>query len=766
MLRTIYPDDQSRRLSSLSLRRFVLVLTLSLALLGIVRVAAAHAYPVKSVPANGDSLSTAPQTVTIWFSETVAANQSDIAVFNSDFNQVDSKDSHLAPTDNSQLLVSLPASLPNGTYTVRWSAASSMDGHRTTGAFVFAVGGAVSSSAEAAAAQTTTPVDPLSAAFGWLNTLSLTTLAGVILIGVLVLRPVLAAERFPVRRLQTLLIGLAVLSIVGGIGSLFADLLQVHDLGRIFRDQLWWTALSSTRSGVIWWLRLAVTVALIGWTVTWPRTGSQQKRSRAAWLIGSLLAGSLLLTLSLNSHSADALWSAFSIAVDLAHLLAVSAWIGGLITMSVALPLLLPLERWQTLRRFSALATLCVIGVTISGFYIATLHLYRLEDLWLTDYGRWLLIKLVIVAALLLFGLNNNRGLRPAATPDSKKKRTVAEPPQPADSVLEGVRRRVIVESLLGVAVLFIVGVLASVGPPAPPAQMADRTLTQFRSEGDLTAALRVSPNAPGRNTYTLHVTQNNQPLSTLAQARVRFILPDHDIQTPWVTLTPATDGTNIYAAAGLELSAIGDWQAQIDVQTTADSDAVRLVFPWRIDSAQLGLDRTQPRQANLVALFLIAAVVVLIAWPRLLDALRGRYGKVVERALIGVIASVLLITLAGTVVNAAVQSARNQGLPTVNPIPADTASIVRGQTVYQQVCAGCHGAQGLGDGVNAAALAVQPANLRVHVPLHSDGELFQYITQGFGAMPAVAANLSADQRWDVINYLRSIEADQQSTAP
>src|SRR5579864_4095011 len=124
-----------------------------IALFASVRAATAHAYPVKSDPADGDVLAVPPQSVTLWFDEQPSSPpQSQIAVFDANFNQVDQKDSHLAAQDNRQLIVDLPGSLPAGTYTVRWSALSAMDGHFTTGAFVFAIGGPVDSALASAAA--------------------------------------------------------------------------------------------------------------------------------------------------------------------------------------------------------------------------------------------------------------------------------------------------------------------------------------------------------------------------------------------------------------------------------------------------------------------------------------------------------------------------------------------------------------------------------------------------------------------------------------
>lgn len=99
------------------------------------------------------------------------------------------------------------------------------------------------------------------------------------------------------------------------------------------------------------------------------------------------------------------------------------------------------------------------------------------------------------------------------------------------------------------------------------------------------------------------------------------------------------------------------------------------------------------------------------------------------------------------------------------NPIPADQASLSRGQSMYQIHCALCHGDQGKGDGPVAEALVRKPADLSsVNVTLLSEGELFQVITEGVqpgearkGGMPGLGENLSVSDRWDVVNYVRSL---------
>lgn len=74
--------------------------------------------------------------------------------------------------------------------------------------------------------------------------------------------------------------------------------------------------------------------------------------------------------------------------------------------------------------------------------------------------------------------------------------------------------------------------------------------------------------------------------------------------------------------------------------------------------------------------------------------------------------------------------------------------------------CAMCHGPQGLGNGTIAAFLANKPANLTSDVvQAKSDGALFLTITNGvLGRMPALNENLTPRERWDIVNFLRTLK--------
>jgi putative copper export protein/mono/diheme cytochrome c family protein len=99
-------------------------------------------------------------------------------------------------------------------------------------------------------------------------------------------------------------------------------------------------------------------------------------------------------------------------------------------------------------------------------------------------------------------------------------------------------------------------------------------------------------------------------------------------------------------------------------------------------------------------------------------------------------------------------------------PTGFSAASIARGAALYPQHCASCHGPDGHGDGPAAAALAIPPADLTAaHLWMHSDGELFWWLTQGIRApagglaMPGFAHVLSDGERWSLIDYIRAYNA-------
>jgi mono/diheme cytochrome c family protein len=103
-----------------------------------------------------------------------------------------------------------------------------------------------------------------------------------------------------------------------------------------------------------------------------------------------------------------------------------------------------------------------------------------------------------------------------------------------------------------------------------------------------------------------------------------------------------------------------------------------------------------------------------------------------------------------------------NMGAPE-NPVAADEISISRGATLFALNCVMCHGEAGEGNGSVSALLANKPANLTLDVTQNkSDGALFLTLTSGVdGRMPPLVENLTVRDRWDVVNYIRTLQPTQ-----
>lgn len=92
------------------------------------------------------------------------------------------------------------------------------------------------------------------------------------------------------------------------------------------------------------------------------------------------------------------------------------------------------------------------------------------------------------------------------------------------------------------------------------------------------------------------------------------------------------------------------------------------------------------------------------------------------------------------------------------NPIPASKSSLAAGKKIYFKRCVNCHGKIGNGDGPDAIDLGIHPAKISdPRIREESDGALFWKITHGKKPMPAYESRLSPAERWNVINYLRTL---------
>ena len=203
--------------------------------------------------------------------------------------------------------------------------------------------------------------------------------------------------------------------------------------------------IAKTHTGHVWAIRLPVCAALAAAAFIPART-----RALAPTIL--IASSALLLTLALSSHAID--HGALAVAVYFVHVAAAGAWLGAIATLALgayagADPTLWIARITPQVSRISAWA---VLAFTASGLVNAWNSLGLSFDLLIHSlYGRTLALKVITVGTMLLIGLYNRQRLVPA----------VADP-----RTHEALVRNVLVECVLGAAILGWTALLANSPPP------------------------------------------------------------------------------------------------------------------------------------------------------------------------------------------------------------------------------------------------------------------------------------------------------------
>lgn len=109
---------------------------------------------------------------------------------------------------------------------------------------------------------------------------------------------------------------------------------------------------------------------------------------------------------------------------------------------------------------------------------------------------------------------------------------------------------------------------------------------------------------------------------------------------------------------------------------------------------------------------------------------------------------------------------AKRAGVELASPVARnDAAALARGEAVYLTYCEVCHGLQGKGDGPVAQRGYPAPPSLLAPNALNlKDGQIFHILTYGQNNMPSYAAQVLRKDRWKVIAYVRTLQAQGAAT--
>lgn len=97
-------------------------------------------------------------------------------------------------------------------------------------------------------------------------------------------------------------------------------------------------------------------------------------------------------------------------------------------------------------------------------------------------------------------------------------------------------------------------------------------------------------------------------------------------------------------------------------------------------------------------------------------------------------------------------------GRTLINPVAKSPESLARGRQLYELHCLVCHGERGHGDGPVGQKFVPQPMELTFdYVQLQPDGQIFYTISHGSIAMPFYREAISAEDRWNLVNFIKTV---------
>ena len=576
------------------------VLVLCMAILigfGAIHTSFGHAFVINSSPSQSVSIAASPQQVDVFFSEPVDLRYSNLKVLDSNGKQVDKGDVRYLQNDESKLTVSVPL-LKDGTYTVSTNVLSQIDGHVTDNAFVFAIGQAVLPTNVSSTSPSSTLYLPEAIA-RFPTLLAQVMIVGAAFGSLWMWRPFskissLTESTSPIRHIvnNNLAIYYVVASIIL-VSSNFAILyFQAIAINGSLIDVL------GTRFGTVLLERSLISFIIFGLSLYEYRQFRKKESHTFSRLesIGILTIGIILLaTTSLIGHGASSK-QLTPLIIDFVHNLTASIWIGGTFYLAFVL---IPILKASKMNLYHKLATLSVwipryssLVVTLLGILIITgpFLLYILENnLSLVIgslYGTFLIAKLSLAGLMVILGGYSsifiyNRvvdslkvaqlvGIKPS---NYKLPNGESESERKAESIIVNFRRALVIESILGIALLLSVGLLVNTGVPESEMQNLSQASTGESTEtdhyestrfvdNDTKIGLSITPYEVGNNNFKVSFLDVNGNPIEVQSAEIKYRQIEKSIGP--ITIDLEEQSTGVFSAnASFGIPGIWDMEIQ-----------------------------------------------------------------------------------------------------------------------------------------------------------------------------------------------------------
>lgn len=495
-------------------------------------MALAHAGLESSDPAPGAYLEDSPERISLTFDEAVTTSFGSLRVLDS--NATVMVEAPLKKGEDKRIAVAdVGRSLEDGTYVVVWRVTSS-DGHPVQGSFTFVVGEETSGVSEALA-NATIATHGLSQLFVIIRASIFLSLA--LLVGVIVLLWSTSPRRLTPR--ATIVVrGAWFVLLAATIEAFFA--FGPHAAGvkiyRAFNGELISATLTTTfgRAQV---LRIALLVAM------WPVLSGFISGVRRRLPVAVLLVG-VIATVTVSGHALSASPMVLGVALDVVHLAAIGAWIGGLCVLVFVGRRLGDEQTLSLTSRFSGIAQRALPIVIVTGVAQSWLLLKDPSAIFGTQFGRTLVVKVALVLVVIALSGTARRAL---------KKRDV-----------RSLRSTVAFEAIVA---LVVIGLTASLTGMSPKSVSNVEPFQQTIVGSEVFVTLAVTPARVGPTEVHLIMTRQGGVLGELTNVQMRMGLASMNIPTGPVVLRRI--GTNHYTA-DVTFPFPGRWSVEVLANTEA----------------------------------------------------------------------------------------------------------------------------------------------------------------------------------------------------
>ena len=531
-------------------------------------LASAHPFLLDSEPGQGQNAPAGTTQIITNYSEAVEIGFSELRVYDANGNQIDNKDTAYNGGETSLVVTTQP--LEDGVYTITSKVLSKVDGHLVQAAIVFGVGDVKidSSLLEKQESSETTFIPESIARFPGL--VGQTIVLGGIIVSITIwssqqtrFRDVFTDinEQFKVKFSKIIGYG-----VIATFASNFIMLgVQTWRLEASPLDVI------GTTFGTTWLVRMIITIIIIGLWFLMEKKKKITIKGQIPLLIASLI---LIATTTMMGHGASTELEAPWI-LDYAHNLLSSIWIGGVIFFAfVALPTISKTDNstkekiaLSLIPRFSGLFIIAIGILIITG---PTL-LWFLDDnvTSLTDstYGKLILIKIGIAAAMIAFGgLYQIKFLR--NTHDFEKL-----------NISKRISKSLKFEAGLGIALLAVVALLVNSSLPAGEIQSVDALQGTFGYESTLFSEnakfdVKVLPAGIGSNTISVIVSSyDNKPLDDISGMKIKVSNPQKNISPIEAEITENIQDSITKYSGDATFGFAGNWQIELEAQRANNSN-------------------------------------------------------------------------------------------------------------------------------------------------------------------------------------------------